>query len=468
MRIYPETTPEDLYPQLLEALNHWHSSSPEHLLDFLLLVRERYGGPDSARPGDLAARRRLTNEVLEEGLDELEARTPEDAAILRRRFIDQEMTVKVSHVLNLSVDQVNRRQKTAVRVVAGLLLAREQGLRRLRAGELEARLPSRQYSALFGVDAAVRELSELLLPGRSPWVIALSGIGGIGKTALAHHLALGALIDFGEPSIHWVHTPSLPGPAPNPEETYRTILNELAARLAGPEGTPEARREQVRYILKTRPHLVVVDNLESEGETAFLYEQLFGLAEPSKFLLTTRAGMAGSAGVHILPIPELNFEHSAELVRDHSREMGMGAAAITAEDDLHSIYTAAGGNPLALKLVVGMAAGGLPLPVVLADLGKRQLAETDKMYDRIYQRAWEALSEDARELLEGMPLVSETGGGHAQLLAFSGLKEDRFWTAIRELLRRSLLEVRGTVSERRYGIHPLTRAFLQTKIIEIG
>jgi hypothetical protein len=142
----------------------------------------------------------------------------------------------------------------------------------------------------------------------------------------------------------------------------------------------------------------------------------------------------------------------------------MGASAIASAEDLRSIHDAAGGNPLALKLVVGMTAGGLPLPVVLADLGKRNLAETDAMYDRIYLRAWEALSDDARELLEGMPLVSDTGGEHAQLLAFSGLPEDRFWTAIRELLSRSLLEARGSPSDMRYGIHALTRAFLETRI----
>jgi hypothetical protein len=63
-----------------------------------------------------------------------------------------------------------------------------------------------------------------------------------------------------------------------------------------------------------------------------------------------------------------------------------------------------------------------------------------------------------------MPLVSDTGGEHAQLLAFSGLPEDRFWTAIRELLSRSLLEARGSPSDMRYGIHALTRAFLETRI----
>ena len=465
MRIQPGTTPEELYSHLLGALKLWHRSSPEHLLDFLLLVRKRTAGTAGPESGDLAARRRLTNAVLLAGLEELEKRIPEDVRILRARFIDQQTTLQVAFSLNQSLDHINRRQRGAVLALAGLLLAREQELRRLRTGELEARLPPRQYSRLIGVEAAIDELSARILIGGPPWVIALSGIGGIGKTALAHHVTLRTAPDFEGAAVHWVRIPSPPGPPPDPEETYRTILNELASELTAPEGTPEARRKQVGFILKTHPHLVVVDNLESESDTSFLYEHLFGLAEPSKFVLTTRAGIAGTAGVHNHPVPELEFEPAAELVREHSREIGMGAAAITEEGDLRSIYATTGGNPLALKLVVGMAAGGLPLPVVLADLGKRQFAETHAMYDRIYRRAWEALSDNARELLEGMPLVSETGGRSDQLLAFSGLPEERFWPAIQELLRRSLLEARGTASERRYGIHPLTRAFLQTHII---
>jgi hypothetical protein len=264
--------------------------------------------------------------------------------------------------------------------------------------------------------------------------------------------------------IQWVHVPSQPGPPPDPQESYLGVLNALAEKLAIAEGTPESRRDRVGLVLKSRPHLVVVDNLENESETALLYERLFGLAGPSKFLVTTRAGIPGTAGVRVHPVPELSFENASRLITAHSHEIGMGASAISDDTDLRSIFAATGGNPLAIKLVVGTTAGGLPLPVVLADLGKRNLAETDAMYDRIYLRAWEALSDDARELLEGLPLVSDTGGEHAQLLAFSGLPEDRFWTAIRELLSRSLLEARGSPSDMRYGIHALTRAFLETRI----
>ena len=43
--------------------------------------------------------------------------------------------------------------------------------------------------------------------------------------------------------------------------------------------------------------------------------------------------------------------------------------------------------------------------------------------------------------------------------------EDCVTNAILELVQYSLLEVRGNAQERRYAIHQLTNAFLQTEII---
>jgi hypothetical protein len=64
-----------------------------------------------------------------------------------------------------------------------------------------------------------------------------------------------------------------------------------------------------------------------------------------------------------------------------------------------------------------------------------------------------------------MPLISAAGALPAQLAAISGLVEHDLWPAIQELQQRSLLEMRGTLGERRYGIHQLTRTFLHTEII---
>ena len=65
-----------------------------------------------------------------------------------------------------------------------------------------------------------------------------------------------------------------------------------------------------------------------------------------------------------------------------------------------------------------------------------------------------------------MPLVAATGALPEQMQMMSGLEDDAFWTAVHELSTRSLLEIRGTIHERRYSIHRLTETFLRTEIVQ--
>ena len=69
-------------------------------------------------------------------------------------------------------------------------------------------------------------------------------------------------------------------------------------------------------------------------------------------------------------------------------------------------------------------------------------------------------------MLQAMPLVADTGALPEQMQSVSGLPEAEFWPAVHELFARSLLEVRGSVHERRYSIHRLTETFLRTEIID--
>ncbi len=56
----------------------------------------------------------------------------------------------------------------------------------------------------------------------------------------------------------------------------------------------------------------------------------------------------------------------------------------------------------------------------------------------------------------------------AKMQGASGLAEEIFWNAVNELLLRSMLEVRGPLNNRRYGIHRLTEAFIDTEIGKSG
>jgi hypothetical protein len=65
-----------------------------------------------------------------------------------------------------------------------------------------------------------------------------------------------------------------------------------------------------------------------------------------------------------------------------------------------------------------------------------------------------------------MPLTPETGTDDLeQLVASTGLSLKAVETAlIDELIPRSLVEVMGTIYETKYGIHGLTRSFLNVEI----
>ena len=64
-----------------------------------------------------------------------------------------------------------------------------------------------------------------------------------------------------------------------------------------------------------------------------------------------------------------------------------------------------------------------------------------------------------------MPLVADAGGTPDYLQAISGLEGNAFWAGLHELHARSLLEVRGKLDEKRYGIHRLTETFVRTEIV---
>ena len=108
----------------------------------------------------------------------------------------------------------------------------------------------------------------------------------------------------------------------------------------------------------------------------------------------------------------------------------------------------------------------MPLAEALAGLKQSRPGQIEKLYRHIYWKTWQTLSQEACALLQAMPLISEMGGPPGYLRTISGLTEAQLWPAIQELRRRSLLEVRGSLQEKRYGIHRLTETFLRTEIID--
>jgi hypothetical protein len=304
----------------------------------------------------------------------------------------------------------------------------------------------------------------------NPLATGLGGIGGIGKTALADAAAREVIRRFHFEQVIWLRAAgsradSAPASAaPRFEHLLLQLAEALWPNPAG-SGAPTESAQRLRQALKAQPYLIIVDNLETQADLAYLSEQFGAWAAPSKFLFTSRARLAGNASVFALSLDELPVEAALALLRHQAHVVGQADLALAPAAQLEPIYQVVGGNPLALRLVIGLTLIQ-PLPQILSDLRKSRPGEIESLYRHVYWKAWQALTLPARALLQAMPLIAEPGALPTQLCAISQLTEEHLWSAITELATRSLLEVRGTAWERRYGIHRLTETFLRTDIIQ--
>lgn len=449
------------------ALRAWHTpgGTPASLMEGLLLVYQQREALGQVA-GSPSALRLATNHVILSGLEALELISPPEAAALRRHYLDKLKTGALANSLRLSRDQVNRLLASAIGRLSEIILYREREARAAWVARQEEYLEHAQYTRLFGVEHACAELIERLLHVGEPWLIVIAGLGGLGKTALTDALARAVLSRFVFEQVAWVRVN--PQASAAPEQTFTQVIGNLIARLypqaAAANVPPREQLARLRAACKQRPHLIVVDNVEAVADADYLLERLTELVNPSKIVLTSRARPSGRLAAYVLNLTELPQAEAANLLRHHAAALGETTLAEATEADLQSIYHKVGGNPLALRLVAGLAQRE-SLPDILADLEHARRGEPADLYRRIYLKTWQTLSAPARALLQAMPLVAEVGGTPEHLRAASRLDEDAFWLAVHELIERSLLEVRGSLHVKRYGIHRLTNTFLHSDII---
>lgn len=463
-----EHTLDKLQKAVHEALRAGHAQdvSPPSSLNDLLLVQERRAA--LARKNDASGAGQAIYDVLFEALEALAQEDETAARVLRQRFVDGDTILMVAHRLNVSEHTVSRLQRMALARLTAILHDRESALRAQRAQTLEASLPPATYTRLFGIDEVRDALIGDLQQEDGPGVVAIVGIGGVGKTAVADAVTRTLIPMTTFDDVLWLRFESrtMTGEALSAEHALETLLDDLVAGLdleRSAASTTE-RAAAIRRRLKSGRHLVVVDNLENEAVADYLLNHLMGMAVPSKFLLTMRARATGQAAVRHVSLPELSFEDAARLVRHHAADVGVEVAVGAEDEDVARIYDVTGGNPLALKLVVGLL-DSLPLGQVLAQLAHRPTGAVEGLYRHIYWQAWQTLSDPARTLLQAMPMVAQSGGDPQYLMTISGLPEATFWLAVQQLRARSLLEVRGTLEQKRYGVHRLTETFVRSEIM---
>ena len=451
--------------QVLQSLREWHTTSPEsHPWQQLALFVSG------------SSLRTSLNRILLTGLEELSRHEAQSAQLLRLRFADDLTAQMVANRLNVVEGTVYKWQRDGVDRLAETLWRLEVEARSGKQQQLEKRLPSATYTQLFGVDRHLQSLADRVLTPGPPWLLAVESMGGMGKTSLAQAVCRTLIRQSRVYDLGWVtaqqQTLSLGGiaqPIERPALTSAELVQALAQQLladAPDYALLSLRQKEERLTLRLRatPHLVVIDNLETLTDVDALLAHLRGWSNPTKFLLTTRHRLLDQADIHHFVLPELGQADAIALMRHEAQLRNLPAAANASDDELGPIYDAVGGNPLALRLVVGQLHIH-PLPTILGDLRRAQGGAVTGLYTHVYWQVWQALSEDARQVLLAMPLVPPDGGDLELLATISHLPPDALRDGLAQLVQRNLVDARGDLRQRLYSIHSLTRTFLHQQVL---
>lgn len=452
---------EDVYI----ALKLWHrNSTVASPFEYLYLFQKALR--------DTKHMQQATKTVILDALETLEVNHEQLARLLRLRFLDQTKMHQIATQFNIAEGTAYKQQKQAVRHLATLIHEQESQARRDRQTNLEKRLNLPPQTHLFGITEYLEcLLNQLARFGTPPWLISIEGLGGIGKTALASTLIREIAVVGGYRGIAWISAKQQDFfPALGLQSTKQpaldadTLVNGLLMQLYEDTLPPASSTDKLAAltkILKAAPYLVVIDNLETVVDYESLLPTLYKLSNPSRFLLTSRHSLQTHPDFFCVGMKELSQADTHAFLRYEAKVRGIETLANASQVHLNQIYHVVGGNPLALKLVVGQI-GVLPLPQVIENLQQAYGKKVDELYTHIYWQAWRALDVTDQQVLLVMPLAQE--GDLAQLAAVSNLTVNELNDALEHLVKLSLVDVGGNLVDRYYRIHRLTESFLLNEV----
>ena len=457
---------------VLEALRLWHGGdSPNWPLAKLRVAlqipqqKETYSSLAEAGP---AAQNRA---ILSLGLDELKKAAPEAEDLLRARFEHRRDVISVANSLNISEPSVYYRQRQAVHQLTEILIQLESSASADWRSRMTARLELQTYSRLIGVEQSQAALLEALMDEQSHFIVALDGLGGIGKTALADQMTRDLIQTTRFDEIAWVtakHTHlstlgRLQIESGRPALTFPMLVDKLANQFDIPQEEELTQLEQqrlVKHFLTDRACLIVIDNLETVADYHNLLPELRKWQRPTKFLLTSRLRLLDEPGVFSLPLKELTIDSAYRLIRFEAERTGFTDLAKASDTDLQAIYHAVGGNPLALKLITGQLRFH-SLSHVLKRFGQANNTPSEAgIFDYIYREIWETLDDDHKMTLLALTQASDTGFNLEHLSEISSLSIELVSQILEKLILLSMVDLSGNFLERRYRLHRLTEVFL--------
>ena len=214
----------------------------------------------------------------------------------------------------------------------------------VRPAQLPATVPDFTGRASF-----VRELGDRLATAEASVmaVSALAGIGGVGKTTLAVHVAHEARPHFPDGQLY-VDLQGAGARAAEPETVLGAFLRALGTPDSSIPDSLDERAALYRSTLDGRRILVLLDNAHDAAQIRPLLPGTAGCAA----LVTSRVRMVDLAGAHLVDLDVMSPEEALQLFTRI-----VGAERVTSERDAAlDVVAACGFLPLAIRIAASRLA----------------------------------------------------------------------------------------------------------------
>ncbi|MFI6008305.1 AfsR/SARP family transcriptional regulator [Streptomyces sp. NPDC051243] len=324
----------------------------------------------------------------------------------------------------------------------------------VRPAQLPASVPD-----FTGRSAFVRELSEVLASasgtdGRVMAVSALAGIGGVGKTTLAVHVAHQARAAFPDGQLYV----DLQGAGPRAAEP-ETVLGSFLRALGTPESAiPDSLEERsalYRSVLDGRRVLVLLDNAKDAAQVRPLLPGTEGCAA----LVTSRVRMVDLAGAHLVDLDVMSPDEALQLFTKIVGEERVASEREAALD----VVAACGFLPLAIRIAASRLAARRTwtvsvLAAKLADERRRldELQAGDLAVKATFELGYGALEPAQARAFRLLGLADGPDISLAAAAAVLDLPVEDTEDLLESLVDTSLLE---SAAPGRYRYHDLVRLY---------
>ncbi|MFE2696962.1 AfsR/SARP family transcriptional regulator [Streptomyces mirabilis] len=319
----------------------------------------------------------------------------------------------------------------------------------LRPNQLPAAVPDFTGRASF-----VQELADQLTTrdGSLVAVSALGGIGGVGKTTLAVHIAHTARQHYPDGQLY-VNLQGASARAAEPEAVLGTFLRALGTTDSAIPESLDERAALYRATLDGRRVLVLLDNARDATQVRPLLPGTSGCAT----IVTSRVRMIDLAGAHLVDLDVMSPEEALQLF---IRIVGEPRVAAEREAAL-DVVAACGFLPLAIRIAASRLAARRTwtvsvLAAKLADERRRlnELQAGDLAVKATFDLGYNQLEPDQARAYRLLGLADSHDISLPAAAAMLALTVHEAEDLLESLVDTSLLE---SAAPGRYGYHDLVR-----------